>query len=73
MTRQHLKDARRARGLTALALSAATGIKEEKIYQVERGRYAPNREEAARWAAALRMPPRIAFPEYFAGEKGARP
>jgi DNA-binding XRE family transcriptional regulator len=70
MIREHLKEARKALGLTALSLSSSTGIKEEKIYQVERGRYAPSRKEAATWAAALGMRPAVAFPELFA--KGAR-
>ena len=71
MQREHLKEARLAAGLTAVALSAQTGIKEEKIYQVERGRYAPSREEAMTWAAALGLRPAVAFPEFF-GKGGAR-
>jgi ribosome-binding protein aMBF1 (putative translation factor) len=71
MQREHLKEARRAAGLTAVALSEKTEIKEEKIYQVERGRYLPHREEAARWAAALGMRPAVAFPEFFS-KGGAR-
>jgi transcriptional regulator with XRE-family HTH domain len=68
MIREHLKDARRARHLTALALAEITGIKEEKVYQVERGRYAPSREDAIVWALTLGMTPAAAFPEIFAGE-----
>jgi len=65
MTRGQLKDARRTRGLTALAPSAQAAVKEEAD-QVEGGRYAPNREEAIRRAAARGMRPGVAFPELFA-------
>jgi DNA-binding XRE family transcriptional regulator len=67
MQREHLKEARKTKGLTAIALSAATGIKEEKIYQVERGRYRPKRGEALTWAAVLGLRPGVAFPELFTG------
>jgi DNA-binding XRE family transcriptional regulator len=71
MQREHLKDARRIKGLTAIALSGVTEIKEEKIYAVERGRYAPSREEAIAWAAALQLRPEVAFPEIF-GTRGRK-
>lgn len=71
MRRDYLKTARLALGLTALDLGEQTAIKEEKIFQVERGRYLPTRDEATRWAAALGMRPGVAFPELFA-KGGAR-
>lgn len=70
MSRDHLKNARRAAGLTALRLSELSGIAEQKIYAVERGRYRPRRDEALTWAAALAMPPETAFPELFDTEGG---
>ena len=63
MRREHLTRARRALGLTALDLGERSGIGEEKVYAVERGRYRPTREEAVRWAAALGVPVESAFPE----------
>jgi len=65
MKRQHLKAARMARGLTALALGELANVREEKIYAVERGRYLPTSAEATRWAESLGMPLNEAFPELF--------
>ena len=65
MRRTRLKQARLAQGLTAIALSELTGIREEKVFAVERGRYMARREEAVTWAAALHMKPEEAFPELF--------
>ena len=70
-TREHLRNARRAAGLTALALGELCGVREQKVYMVERGRYSPTRAEAERWSAALGMTPREAFPEIFGDTKGA--
>lgn len=65
MSRDHLRNARRAAGLTALRLSELSGVTEQKIYAVERGRYRPTRGEAITWAAVLGMPPEDCFPELF--------
>jgi transcriptional regulator with XRE-family HTH domain len=73
MKRDHLKAARLARRLTAVALGERATVKEEKVYQVERGRYLPTRPEAERWAAVLGMTPAAAFPEIFTGTEGGRP
>lgn len=66
MTRQHLKDARKRKGWTALDLAERIGATEEHVYQVERGRYGTKPETAGRWAKALDMAPAVAFPEIFA-------
>jgi len=71
MKREHLKAARRLLGLTALELGDRAGVTEEKVFQVERGRYRPTREEAIRWADALSMPREVAFPEMFGAEQRA--
>ena len=71
MKREHLRMTRVKLGLTALELGDRAGVKEEKIYQVERGRYLPTREEAEQWAAALNMTAVKAFPELF-GKQGGR-
>jgi len=73
MRREHLKEARRALGLSALALGERAGIKEEKIFQVERGRYLPTQAEARSWADALDMPAVVAFPELFTPAERGRP
>ena len=67
MRREHLKTARLAHSWTALDLAERAGIREEKVYAVERGRYGLTRDEANRWAGALGMTPAAAFPEIFAG------
>lgn len=66
MTRQHLKEARKRKGWTALHLAEHIGATEEHVYQVERGRYGTKPETAERWADALDMTPAVAFPEIFA-------
>lgn len=53
MIRDALKLARKSKKLTAIELSKITGIKEEKIYAVERGRYNATDEEKTKWAEAL--------------------
>lgn len=65
MTRQHLKEARKRKGWTALHLAEHIGATEEHVYQVERGRYGTKPETAERWADALDMDPPVAFPEIF--------
>ena len=71
MKREHLKTARRQLGLTALELGDRAGVTEEKVFQVERGRYRPTREEAIRWADVLSIPRETAFPEMFGAEQRA--
>jgi len=65
MRRAHLKVARLSLGLTALDLGERAAIHEEKVFQVERGRYLPTCDEAQRWATVLAMAPEQAFPELF--------
>ena len=65
MRREHLKVARLALGLTALELGEKAAVSEEKVYQVERGRYRHTLDESVRWAKALGMSPSQAFPELF--------
>lgn len=65
MRRQLIKDARQAKGWTALDLGERINQSEEHVYQVERGRYRPKPNEAAAWAEALGLTPAIAFPEIF--------
>jgi len=73
LRREHLRIARLRLGMTALDLAEAAGnLTEPKVYNVERGRCAPTRDEALSWAAALAMPPKTAFPEVFTSEKGGR-
>ena len=67
MRRDHVRKARRQLGLSALALSELTGIGEDKIFQVERGRYLPTRAEAEAWASVLRQDPEALFPELYRG------
>ncbi len=68
MQRRHLKAARLAAGLPAVALGELVGITEQRVYDIERGRYRPRVDEARTWADSLGMPPSVAFPEMFAGE-----
>ena len=61
--REKAIEARRMRGMTALGLAEQAGLKEEKIYQVERGRVRPTADEARRWAKALGVEVKEIFPE----------
>lgn len=70
LRRDHLRNVRRARGLTALAVAEAVGIREDAVYATERGRRRPTRDEAIAWALAIRMSPEACFPEVFTGEEG---
>ncbi len=63
--REHLKSLRKAKGYTAQKLGELCGIKEEKVYQVERGRYKPTEDEAVRWAKVLGVEEAVAFPQMF--------
>jgi transcriptional regulator with XRE-family HTH domain len=73
MRRMELKEARLALGLSALAFGELAGIREERVFAVERGRYRPRKAEASAWAKALGLKVADAFPELFAGQKGANP
>ena len=63
--RSMLTVARRASGLTALALADQIDVSEQKIYAVERGRYRPTIGEAERWAKALGLRPNVLWPDLF--------
>ncbi len=65
--REHLRNARRARGWTALELAEQIGVSENQVYFTERGRTKPKQDAALRWSAALGMNPEQAFPELFSG------
>lgn len=69
---QDLKTARKRAGLTALALGQAAGVNELRLYQLERGRFPPHRDEAERLAAALGMKPEKLFPALFVKEPAAK-
>ena len=71
MQRKALKDARETAGLTALALSEETGIRECRLYALERGRGRFHRNEALALANALHTRPEILAPELFGKEGGA--
>jgi transcriptional regulator with XRE-family HTH domain len=73
MRRTELKEARLSLGLSALELGERAGIREERVFAVERGRYRPRKGEATAWANALNLKPECAFPELFARQKGANP
>lgn len=53
MQREWLREARRARNLTALEVAERTGIDEARIFQLERGRCRLHDREAQAFAAAL--------------------
>ena len=75
MSRDILKTARLIKGLTALRLGELADVREEKVYQVERGRYLPTTDEAVRWAKVLDIEPEVAFPEMsnrLAGDSSAQ-
>ena len=65
--RRHLKTARLQKGRTAFEQAKIIDTTENKVYGVERGRFAPDAELAIRWAASLNMNPEEAFPEIFTG------
>lgn len=68
MRRQHLSTARRAAGMAAVDLGERINMTEQRVFDIERGRYRPRRDEALTWSAALGMKPEVAFPEIFTGE-----
>lgn len=70
MKRDNLKLARIARGMTAMDLGELIGMREHRVYGIERGRYRARRDEALIWASALRLNPEAAFPELFGAEVG---
>lgn len=53
MNENKLKEERLRAGLTAIALARAAANTEDRVYQLERGRFPAKPEEAARLAAAL--------------------
>ncbi len=68
MRRMHLKTARLAAGLSAIELGENIGISEQRIFDIERGRYLPKPAEAHKWAGVLCINPEFAFPEMFKDE-----
>ena len=74
MQRHKMKAARQAAGLTALALSELTGIRECRLYALERGRGRLHADEAKSIASALQVPPWTIAPQWFFAppEGGAR-
>ena len=54
---------RRTLKLTALDLAEKADLREEKVYQVERGRVRPTADEARRWAKALGVRVKEIFPD----------
>ncbi len=68
--RDHLREARQARGLTALDVAEATGLREATVYATERGRRCPTRPEAEAWARAVKVQPETLFPEVYRAEGG---
>ena len=57
-----MKRKRRAKGLTALELARRAGSTEDRVYQLERGRYRPRADEAERLAHALKSSVKKMFP-----------
>lgn len=54
---ERLRDAREARGLSAIALSELTGVTRQAIHQFERGTDSPRPDTMARIGDVLRLPP----------------
>jgi transcriptional regulator with XRE-family HTH domain len=52
-----LRELRTARGMTAHALGMAAGLNEMRVFAIERGRFRPKLEEAARMAVILGCDP----------------
>jgi len=63
MKRQMVIDLRTAKGMTAIQLAESAQTSESRIYNIERGRHRPRPDEARHWAAALGIPPEVAFPD----------
>lgn len=60
--REPLKDARRTAGLTAVRCAELAGTTEPRLYQLERQRFRPRREEAHRLSEVLNVPVKMLFP-----------
>lgn len=61
--RTELKNRRKARGMTGLALALAAGSNETRVFALERGRASPSRDEAEAISRALGVKPETIFPE----------
>ena len=59
----YMRQARERAGLTMLALSKATGVGENRLFQLERDRFPPHLSEAARLSVALGVPAAELFPD----------
>jgi transcriptional regulator with XRE-family HTH domain len=57
-----LKIARTAAGMTALELARAAGTTENRLFQIERGRFRPRPDEARGLALVLGEPVETLFP-----------
>ena len=64
-----LRDARQAANLTAYGLGQAAGIREMRIYHLERGRFSPHPDEAERMARVLDQPVETLFPNLKGGTR----
>ena len=58
-----IKSLRKAKGWTARDNDVEIGDPDKRVYDDERGRYRCRPDEARRWAAALGIPPEVAFPD----------
>lgn len=72
LKRDNLRNTRKLQGMTALDLAEAAGLSESQIYNLERGRCRPSRDNAVRVAQALRAAPEHLFPDCFDQSGGAR-
>ena len=63
-----LRAARLAAGLSALEAAAPANTTENRLFQLERGRFRPRPEEAAGLAAVLMRPVEELFPNGVQGE-----
>ena len=61
-----LKRKRLEAGISALRLAQLSGSQEMRIYNFERGRFLPHKDEAIQISAALACNPRELFPVMFA-------
>ena len=61
--RNELRQARMARGWTALDIAESLEITENRVFAVERGRARPKHDEAARWASIFDLPVESLFPD----------
>lgn len=63
MITEPMREARQAAGLTAIRLAELAASTEQRVFQIERRRYRPKRDEARRIATVLDLPIRKLFPD----------